>query len=753
MTRGFYTRLAWTGIQKNKRLYYPYFLAGIVMVMVFYIFHFLAVSDVVHNLPGKAVLPYLFGIGEGAVGLFSIPFLFYTNSSLIRKRKKELGLYNILGMNKRNLFSILLREMVLSYGIVVLAGLFAGCLFSKLAELVLVNIMGRQTNYRVYVDWKGALVVLVVFAFIYMLILANALWQIHTNNPIALLHSDSEGERPPKSQLLLTVASLVLIGAGYRAAAGVFAFEYQLVQVFLTAVLLIVGTFLLFICASVVLCRLLQKNKSYYYKTSHFVAISTMSYRMKRNGASLAAICILVTLVLVACSFSVSFYAGSMKVLQKTYPYDLSVRVEIPVEKIGKELERGAYTQRFQAEIDTIVSSVLSEGAQMTKQEKAGQSLAGDSVKTGQINTDNNMQITSLEKAGQSLAGDSTQATTVHFANMLAMLVDGRLDLGRDMRGAWFVPGSGLYPGWTEGNEEIVWLHVLSLEAYNNLCGMCDSLGDNEVFVLMEDAAYQSDRIVMKDGSEMAVNPSAKAVPQMTDVSISLDRDWTKDERITAHGCKNMFLVVPDLYAFMGKKEGSAAFAQSNYMAYDWEYCRNLSASEEALHEIYDQVEAYISTQPETVQMAKARCFLKLERGENYYALAGAVLFIAVIMDLVFVAVTALIMYYKQISEGYEDQRRFSILRKVGMTGKEIRSSIHFQMLTVFALPLLVAGVHLVFTSNIVYMLQRMVVSDNKPLMVRVMAATYLLFAAAYSAVYAMTSRTYLDIVNRTEIE
>lgn len=717
MTRGFYTRLAWTGIQKNKRLYYPYFLAGIVMVMVFYIFHFLAVSDVVHNLPGKAVLPYLFGIGEGAVGLFSIPFLFYTNSSLIRKRKKELGLYNILGMNKRNLFSILLRETVLSYGIVVLAGLFAGCLFSKLAELVLVNIMGRQTNYRVYVDWKGALVVLVVFAFIYMLILANALWQIHTNNPIALLHSDSEGERPPKSHLLLTVASLVLIGAGYRAAAGVFAFEYQLVQVFLTAVLLVVGTFLLFICASVVLCRLLQKNKSYYYKTSHFVTISTMSYRMKRNGASLAAICILVTLVLVACSFSVSFYAGSMKVLQKTYPYDLSVRVEIPVEKIGKELERGTYTQRFQAEIDTIVSSVLSEGAQMTKQEKAG---------------------------------DSTQATTVHFANMLAMLVDGRLDLGRDMRGAWFVPGSGLYPGWAEGNEEIVWLHVLSLEAYNNLCGMCDSLGDNEVFVLMEDAAYQSDRIVMKDGSEMAVNPSAKAVPQMTDVSISLDRDWTKDERITAHGCKNMFLVVPDLYAFMGKKEGSAAFAQSNYMAYDWEYCRNLSASEEALHEIYDQVEAYISARAET---AKARCFLKLERGENYYALAGAVLFIAVIMDLVFVAVTALIMYYKQISEGYEDQRRFSILRKVGMTGKEIRSSIHFQMLTVFALPLLVAGVHLVFTSNIVYMLQRMVVSDNKPLMVRVMAATYLLFAVAYSAVYAMTSRTYLDIVNRTEID
>ena len=154
MTRGFYTRLAWTGIQKNRQLYYPYFLSGIVMVMVFYIFHFLATSEVVHTLPGKAVLPYLFYIGEGAVGLFSIPFLFYTNASLIRKRKRELGLYNILGMNKRNIVSVLFRETVISYGIVVVIGIFVGFLFSKIAELVLVNIMGRQVDYRIYVDWK-----------------------------------------------------------------------------------------------------------------------------------------------------------------------------------------------------------------------------------------------------------------------------------------------------------------------------------------------------------------------------------------------------------------------------------------------------------------------------------------------------------------------------------------------------------------------------------------------------------------------
>ncbi|MDE7477588.1 MAG: ABC transporter permease [Lachnospiraceae bacterium] len=706
MNKGFYIKLAWTGIEKNKKLYYPYFLAGIVMVMVFYIFNFLATSDVVYSLPGKAVLPVLFRLGEGAVGFFSILFLFYTNSSLIKKRKKELGLYNILGMNKRNIFSVLFRETVISYGIVVTAGILAGFVFSKIAELVLVNIMGRQVNYHIYVEWKAVLTVLMVFAFIYLLILLNALWQIHTNNPIELLHSDSEGERPPKSHMFLTVLSLVLIFAAYGISASVFAVEYQLQQIFVTMVLLIIGTFLLFICASVVMCKIMQKNKHYYYKTSHFITISTMSYRMKRNGASLAAICILVTLVLVACSFSVSFYVGSMETMRGIYPYDLSVRVQIPVERIGEELSEKTYTDGYQSGIDAITQ-----------------------------------------------ANDGGQVYIVHFANMLAMLVDGQLDLGRDMRDTWFIPGSGYYLGWEEGGEKIVWLHVMSLEEYNRLCGTSEILENNEVFVVSEAFEYQANEIVLQNGEKMAVRKTAKEVPKMTDVSVSVGADVQGDDRITGHGCENVFLVVSDLYAFLGGEEGTSVYAQTNYMAFDWEYYLNLSASEEVLYAIYDQVEAHVKAKAESIGTTQTWCYLKLERGENYYSLAGALLFIAVIMDIVFIAVTALIMYYKQISEGYEDQKRFEILSKVGMTKKEIKSSINFQMLTVFALPLFVAGVHLVFTSNIIYMMQKMVVSDNKPLMIQVMIITYCLFAVVYSLVYALTSRMYFNIVNQSVIE
>ena len=384
--------------------------------------------------------------------------------------------------------------------------------------------------------------------------------------------------------------------------------------------------------------------------------------------------------------------------------------MEIPPEKIGNELAEGTCTEGYRAGIDAIISSVMG----------SVQSDAGQSAEQGSFM--------------QAQAGVGGEGCAVYFANMLAMFVDGRLDLGRDMRDTWFTPGSGQYPGWTEGNEEIVWLHVLSLEAYNRLCGTTEKLGDDEVFVILEKGEYQADRIVLNDsGAELNVNPAAKAVPKMTDASISLDNDRARDDRITAHGCRNVFLVVSDLYDFMGGEEGSMRYAQKNYMAYDWEYYWNLSASEEALYAIYDQVQAHIRAESEAADTEKTMCFLKLERGENYYALAGAVLFIAVVMDSVFIAVTALIMYYKQISEGYEDQRRFSIMRKVGMTQKEIKSSINSQMLTVFALPLLVAGVHLVFTSNIVYMMQKMVVADNKPLMIRVMVITYLLFAMVYS--------------------
>ena len=328
MNRGLYVKLAWTGIRKNKQLYYPYLLSGAVMVMVFYILAFLTASDMVHSLRGGEAMTTLLLCGEILIGLFSLPFLFYTSSSLMRKRKKEFGLYNILGMNKGNLILVLLWETLMTYGIVIFSGILFGVVFSKIAELGLVNIMEEEVNYHIYIEWKGILTAIILYAGIYLLIFLNMVRQIHQNNPIELLHSESAGERPPKSRWALAAAGMVLLVAAYIWAVRIENPREALTQLLLIGGVVVIGTYFLFIAGSVFLCGWLKKKKHYYYQTAHFVTISSLSYRMKRNGASLASICILSTVILVALVASIGCYAGVDEIIGGHYPYDLGIIIE-----------------------------------------------------------------------------------------------------------------------------------------------------------------------------------------------------------------------------------------------------------------------------------------------------------------------------------------------------------------------------------------------------------------------------------------
>lgn len=695
--RSIYFRLAWTGIRKNRQLYYPYFVAGMAMVMVFYIFRFLGASEVVGSLPGKEVLPVLFDVGGWGIGAFSVPFLFYTSAGLIKSRKKELGLYNILGMNKGNLFHILFWETVISYVIVLVGGLFLGVAFSKVAELGLVNIMDKQVNYRIYIDGKSALTAAALFAIIYFLILMNSLYQINKNNPIELLHGGSMGERPPKSRKVPTMIGLLFLAAAYVIVIRM-KNPIKTGEVAAAGALLIVGTFLLFICASIFLCRILQNNKKYYYKTAHFVTVSTMSFRMKRNGASLAAICILVTLILAILSFAVAFYSGSIGTVNNHYPYDAGVSVEISAANVSEEMTSGSYTKGLRADLENATESY---------QNKKGTEISED-----------------------------------YSANLMAVMENGCLDLRLDMRDTWYAPG--YFTGWEQGSQKIVYVHVLSLDDYNRLCGTSYTLAQNEVLLASEDVRYDFDHMILYDGKKAIIKDQTRQVPVMTGVrldGIALD----------VYNCDEIYLAVQDLYSFMGGEEGAARYKEANYMAYHWEYGVNIDGTDQEKQDIYEKMNAAVEKLPgQSDDSSDTVCYLKAERGERFYGLAGGLLFLAIIMNILFVFVTALIMYYKQISEGYEDQARFTIMQKIGMTKTEIKKSIRSQMLTVFFLPLLVAGVHFIFTSNIIYILLNYSVIDNRPLLNRVMLICYLIFAVIYSAVYGLTSRTYYKIVNRT---
>ena len=297
MKQSFYPKLAWTGIRKNKRLYTPYILTCIGMVIMFYIMSFLSTSDVLQSMPGGDTMQAMLDLGCGVIGFFALIFLFYTNSFLIRRRKKEIGLYNILGMGKWNLAGVLFWETVMIAGISLASGLLFGIVFSKIAELGMVNILGSQVTFTLSLEPKAIVQVLALFAVIFTLILLNNLRQIHLSNPIELLHSENAGEKKPKANWILALMGFLILSAAYYLAVTIEDPISTMVWFFVAVIMVITATYLLFIAGSIAVCKLLQKNKRYYYKTNHFVSVSSMIYRMKRNGAGLASICILCTMV------------------------------------------------------------------------------------------------------------------------------------------------------------------------------------------------------------------------------------------------------------------------------------------------------------------------------------------------------------------------------------------------------------------------------------------------------------------------
>ena len=323
MKTGFYPRLAWTGIRKNKRIYLPYLAACIVMVLIFYIICFLSEDQTVQEINGGATMQMMLSLGTGVMGFFALLFLFYTNSFLMKRRKKEFGLYHILGMGKKNVAAVLVWESLLVSLIALTAGLASGILFSKLGELVMVNMLEEVGDFSFSVEPKAVLVTLCLFLAIFFLILLSGVWQVYRSDPIELLHSESAGEKPPKGNWLAALLGIGLLGGAYWIAVTIQEPVSAMIWFFVAVAMVIGATYLLFCSGSVVLCRILQAKKTYYYKTSHFISVSSMRYRMKRNGAGLASICILSTMVLVMMSATSCLFLGSEESMRARYPRDV----------------------------------------------------------------------------------------------------------------------------------------------------------------------------------------------------------------------------------------------------------------------------------------------------------------------------------------------------------------------------------------------------------------------------------------------
>ena len=359
MRKSFYPKMAWSGISHNRKLYIPYFFTCIVMVMMFYIIDALSASSVLTQMRGGETMQEMLRLGKGIIGIFTLIFLFYTSSFLSKRRSREFGLYNVLGMDKRNLAHIHFWETAIIAGISLASGLVCGIVFSKLAELWMVNILKGQTDFKLRIEGSAIRETILVFLVIFALILLNSLRKMTMASPMELLRSEHTGEKPPKGNWILALIGLIMLGAAYYLAVTIKEPIEALTWFFAAVVLVIAATYLLFVAGSVTLCRMLQKNKQFYYKKQHFVSIASMSYRMKRNGAGLASICVLSTMVLVMLSSTICLYAGTESIMRERYPRDLSYEVHVSTPSCLNEENEANWRQLMDETLQEMLWNIL----------------------------------------------------------------------------------------------------------------------------------------------------------------------------------------------------------------------------------------------------------------------------------------------------------------------------------------------------------------------------------------------------------
>ena len=680
MKKGFYPKLAFDGIRKNKKMYLPYILTSIGMVMMYYIIIFLQFSQSIKDAVQSSTVNEILGLGSWVIAIFSCIFLFYTNSFLIKRRKKEFGLYNILGMDKHNLSKILFWETLIITVISLVIGLAAGIVFSKLAELIFLRLLKSDVTFDLSICPQGLGLCATVFTVINILLFFNSLRQVKFSSAISLVKSEQTGEKPPKGNWVLGILGVLLLGGAYYLALGIKEPLQAMMLFFVAVIMVIIGTYLIMIAGSVLFCRLLQKNKKYYYKSNHFVSVSSMVYRMKRNGAGLASICILATMVLVMISSTTSLYFGEEDALASRYPREININFTTLDTQIYKDGE----ADKIRSEIDEI-------------------------AKKHNANVHN-----SLTYLAGALSG---------------MVTDGNVetDVGN------------VYSGTVDYNK-VFQFNFVSVDDYNKIMGTDYHLKDGEamIYLFRKDSNFHGDTLSFNGGQSFKIVRYLDNFISQSDAAMTI--------------VPTMVIFVNDLdKATQGMTDATHQQDSEPVVNFSWTYGFDTGLSEDEQIALTKAIYEYLSSGL-TYKNADGRLATEIESREqnrnDFYALYGGLFGLGIILSIVFIFAAVLIIYYKQISEGYEDQSRFEIMQKVGMTKKEIRKSINSQLLTVFFLPLIFAGMHLAFAAPIIKKLLLIFNLTNLNLFIMTIVISFAAFALFYMIVYKITSNAYYKIVS-----
>lgn len=641
---GFFPRLALVNLIRNSRYYGPYLLSCGTLAAMYYILRFLAWNEVIQTVRGAGYLQSMMSIGCFVVALFSAVLLLYANSFVMKRRQKELGLYNILGLEKRHIAVLCFWETVLCAAVVIPGGIAAGILLSKLILLLLLKLVQIPVQFGFSVSVKGMGETAALLGILFLLALLWNLFRLGRSRPIELLHSDSAGEREPKTKRLLAALGLAALLGGYAIALITRNPVNALILFFVAVFLVMLGTYCLFTAGSVALLKRLRANVKFYYQTRHFTAVSGLLYRMKQNAVGLSNICILACMVLVTVSATLCLYLGAESSLDASYPDDILVSQTLPDDADSA------------ATLDLVQRTVADAGRQVTDLRYK------------------------LSASFSARCSDQTLLT----------------DPDRD----------GILTEVT----------VLTVEEYSHLTGEVVTLEGNEVLACA-DGDLQLPETFFYEGTPIRVKARLENFPAGNSAIVS-DRAALG---LVADGTLAEHLIDTDLARRTFRIHLNTDGTDSEKLA-----CAKavLAASD-----------------------GKYSVVSRQEMSEEFYAMYGGFLFLGLFLGLLFLLATVLIIYYKQISEGYEDQRRYQIMQQVGMSRREVGASIRGQILLVFFLPLLAAGVHILAAFPMLCRILELFGLNDVRLFALCTAGALAVFAAVYALVYGLTARTYERIV------
>mgnify|MGYP002095156851 FL=1 len=672
MHKGIFSRLAKQNIRNNKSTYIPYIITCIFCIAMIYMMEFLRDCPTLDQAVRQAdEVRMIVFTGEIVVEIFCIIFLIYSNSFLMKRRQKEIGLYNILGLERNHIGIVMFLETIITSIGSLAGGIAAGIIGSKLALLLLLKLLHIPSVLGFYISVKGIFTCLFMFGIIFLMILFLNLAKIHLSRPVELLRGNNTGEKEPAAKWLMALIGFICLGAGYYLAVTTES-PIKAITIFLLAVILVMaGTYLLFTAGSIVILKFLRRRKSFYYRTGNFISISGMLYRMKQNAIGLASICILSTGVLLMISMTVSIYFGMNDIMLNRYPYD----------------------------VDMSVTSISEDECQ-TAIEAFEKAIADNKVPVEKSVEEIYLDIVCSKNGDQIL---------IKPANTI------------------------------RNSDSVLVLSLLNQAEYKRLTGISANLNDGEIFAWYP-SAVQKDSVTV-DETEFTVKKWLDKNP------LTCGEDAVSDNAVlvvTNEDFKKFDEMRTEMYK--GVSSAPAGEDLTRHLGLD------ITGSETDKIDFGTPVMEAVKDLKKNGGLSENSWItsgIRQQEYESYYADNGSLLFIGIFLGSLFLMGTAMIIYYKQISEGYEDQKRFEIMQKVGLSRREVRSSVRRQILMVFFLPLLMAMLHITMAFPMIRRMLLLFGMTNTKLFIGCTAGTVLIFAVVYGLIYLMTARSYYHIVER----